>query len=488
MDSITNRLYFFPLIYTSLGAVLGFYFLFKINLALIITFIFIILIVLCLFRVLASLDTQSRFLQQAAFCSIAFIIGVVLGLCIAYSGHNDVNFGIPENNITAVEGILIEDPRIISGGRAMAVISLKNSSSERGQRVSSSGEITVFFSQLNTDKIIQFGRGTTIFIEGNLRSTDRGWTYSANSLHIVKPAPLIEQMRTGIRLSLIKRFEKETWGGLALALLLGIRDNLDSDFTDMYREAGLSYILALSGMHLAILAAIIAFILKKPLGLKISSVTGAVIIIFYCLLVGPMPSLNRAALMYILGVITIIFSLPKKAISILSLSFLIQIIITPAAGKTISFILSYLALLGILIIGKALSSLLKGKFPDFLLQPLSISIGAFLATAGICSFVFGRIAPVGIIAGLLIVPLTTIFMIGSIIWLLLDFISLSVLINMPLFFVYKLMEIIASLAGNVPGISANPILIIILSIILSVVILVLEYWRRSALLCLKPFD
>jgi len=305
-------------------------------------------------------------------------------------------------------------------------------------------------------------------------------------LHIIKPAPVIEQKRTSLRLSLIRRFDGESWGGLALALLLGIRDNLDSSLTEMYREAGLSYILALSGMHLAILTALIAFLLKKLLGLKVSAITGAVIIILYCLLVGPMPSLNRAALMYVLGTFAILYDLPKKAMSILSLSFLIQIIFTPAAGNSLSFILSYLAMLGILITGKALSSLFAGWIPDFILQPFSISVGAFLATAGICSFTFKIIAPVGIIASLVIVPLTTVFMIGSILWLVLDLLSLSFLLSLPLSLFYHLMEIIVVFAGRIPGITANPILILVLSLILSFGIIILEYKRQRVLLKLEP--
>jgi competence protein ComEC len=330
-----------------------------------------------------------------------------------------------------------------------------------------------------------------IFTEGLLRSSERensgqSWSVSAKSLHIVKPAPTIEKARTGIRLNLIKRFSGKDWGGLALALLLGIKDNLDTELAVMYRNAGLSYILALSGMHLAILAALITFLLKKPLGLKASAVCGAVIIFLYCFLVGSMPSLNRAAMMYILGVLTILGALPKKPISILSLSFIIQLIITPAAGNSASFILSYLALAGILLIGKPLISLFSGKLPDFLLQPLAVSCGAFLATAGVCSVTFGMLAPVGIIAGLVMVPLTTVFMIGSIIWLILDFLSISAFLNLPLSVLYRLMEIIASAAGNVPGISAGT-LVIVLSLILSLLIIAFEYKRRLVLLRPEPF-
>ncbi|MCL2211415.1 MAG: ComEC/Rec2 family competence protein [Treponema sp.] len=481
-----------PVQCAAVGAVAGFYLFFNLRIALIITVISILLAALCLLRVLSSVDPDSRKLRLFSTCAAALTFGAVLGVCAANAGKNEIKFGIPENKITAIEGVMLEDPRIISSGSAMVSVSLRactagSAGKGTSMKAGSSGEVTVFFQPENAEKLKQFGRGTVIFAEGALRSSQRGYSFSAKSLHITNRAPSVEKMRTNIRLGLIKRFEKEKWGGLALALLLGVRDNLDTEFTTQYRNAGLSYILALSGMHLAIIAALISFLLKKPLGLNASLITGAVIIILYCLLVGPMPSLNRSALMYVLGVLAVLGSLPKKAMSVLSLSFLIQIIVTPAAGNTLSFILSYAALLGILITGKAFASIFKGMIPDFVLQPLSLSTGAFLATAGICGFVFGMIAPMGIITGLAVAPLTTVFMIGSIIWLALDFISLSFLLSFPLFIVYRLMEIIASVAGNIPGLTGNPALMLVMSIILSLAIIVYEQRRRSDMLRLDSF-
>jgi len=476
-----------PVLCTAFGAAAGYYILFHYSLTVIITVLLVLLVTLCFFRVVSSLDGQSRKLHITSFNVTALSAGLFIGLCAASAGQNNVNFGIPQDKITGVEGVLLEDPRIISGGRAMVSLSLRRCAGAGGLRVSSSGEVIVFFTQVNSDKLREFGRGTTVFTEGAVRSGDLGWTVNAESLHIVKPASAIERMRTTIRLNLISLLEKESWGGLTLALLLGIKDNLDSNFTATYRNAGLSYILALSGMHLAILAAIIAFILKKPLGLKASAITGGCFIFLYCFLVGPAPSLNRAALMYMIGVIAILGTFPKNSLSVLSLSFLIQIIITPAAGNTLSFILSYLALLGILIIGKALASLLAGRIPDFLLQPLSMSVGAFLATCGICSFTFGLIAPAGIIAGLLIVPLTTFFMIGSVIWLILNIFSISFFLNLPLSVFYRLMETIASAAGNIPGISANPYIVLALSFVLILLLIILECRRKKILYHLQPF-
>ena len=476
-----------PLICTAIAAALGFYFLSFIHIAVSIIVVSILFILLCLFRALVSLDEDNRRMQLISSCCTALAIGLFLGICAAAAGKNEVNFSIPENKVTAIEGILLEDPRLLSSGSAIVSVSLLRCSGDNNLRATSSGEITVFFPSESAEKLRQFGRGTQVYAEGRLRTAETGVTLSAVSLHITKTAPALERMRTGIRLNLIDKFEGKSWGGLALALLLGIKDNLDVSLSTMYRDAGLSFVLALSGMHLAVLAAIIAFLLKKPLGLKAASIAGAFLILLYCFIVGPMPSLIRAAIMYIIGVLAIIWFLPKQPVSILCLSFLIQIIITPSAGNSVSFVLSYLALAGILLIGKPIYSLLAGKIPDFVLQPLSASFGAFLATAGVCSVFFGTIAPAGIIIGLLIVPLTTVFMVGSMIWLLFDIFKLSGFLDIPLSLLYRLMERIVSVGGGLPALSITSGIIMPVSFLIILGIVVLEYRRSTQLFELKPF-
>lgn len=486
-----------PLLFAAFSAAVGYYFLASAPFAFCVFILAVCLAALCLFMVLASRGVFASFGGRNRSSRLMFArcaaasVGLVLGICASLAGHNEVYFAIGVDRVTAVEGVLLEDPRATSNGNAVASLSLRRCAGEGGLRATANGEITVFFPSASAARLKEFGRGATVFAEGNLTSSSyqgTGWTLSARSAHIVKPAPSIEKARTGIRQGLADRFDGKKWGGLALAMLVGVRDNLDTNFTAVYREAGLSYILALSGMHLAVFTALIAFILRKPLGLKASVIAGAVIISLYCFIVGPMPSLNRAALMYLLGALAVLGALPKKSMSILALSFLVQIVITPSAGNTISFILSYLAMLGILIIAKALVSLFSGKVPDFILRPLAVSCGAFLATAGVCCYTFGYIAPAGIAASLLIVPATSVFMIGSIFYLALDAVSLSGILNWPLSLLYQMMEKTAALAGMVPGITgAKPFIILTISVVLSMFIVVFEYARRASRLTLQPF-
>jgi competence protein ComEC len=215
-------------------------------------------------------------------------------------------------------------------------------------------------------------------------------------------------------------------------------------------------------MHLAIVAALVAFFLRKPLGLKAASITGAVFILLYVILIGVQPSLERAAIMYLLGTAVVLGFFPRQPratgpISLLAMAFLIQIVIRPSAGTSISFILSYLALAGILTLGELFHSILRGRIPELLAQPLSASLGAYLATAAVVAANFGVVRPVGILAGLVIIPLTTVFMVGAMAALALSFIA-PFLANIPgvgLTLLYTLLDHTVSLAALVPGIAVN---------------------------------
>ena len=507
-----------PAVYVVCGAVFSYYCLFPLYRSDRIGFIplFIPLLVsvaaLCLFRVLAlypflgsekpettakTVTCTPRRLKLTPSRISAFAAGLVLGIGAGANVASGVTFAVRENTIQGITGTLLEDPRIVSGGRAMAALSLKMTMSEGGVRATARGEIPVFFPGESAGRLQEFGRGTEVAVEGFLRVTEGGpfgaYLFSADSLHITKPAPPLERFRTGLRMGLIRRFSRAdsaSWGGLALALLLGVRDNLDSGFSAAYRDAGCSFILALSGMHLAVLAALISFLLKKPLGLRPAAIAGALLIAAYCLLVGPLPSLYRAALMYLLGVIAVLGMLKREPFSLLCMAFIIQLIISPRAGTSLSFILSYLALAGILTVGLMLGRIFKGRIPDFFLLPFSASLGAFIATAGVTAFAFGVLRPVGLLAGLVLAPLTTVFMIGSIAWLALDLISpvVSSLLHWPLSLLYTAMDKTASVSALAPGINANPHLVLWLSLAVMAVTVWFDFRRSAAAGRLAPFE
>ena len=92
-----------------------------------------------------------------------------------------------------------------------------------------------------------------------------------------------------------------------------------------------------------------------------------------------------------------------------------------------------------------------------LAAPLAASLGAYLATSAVLAACFGIIRPVGILAGLIIVPLTTVFMVGAMAALVLSFIApaLMNIADRGLTLFYALLDRLVSLAAVVPGVSAT---------------------------------
>jgi competence protein ComEC len=469
----------------------------------------LLVVFLSLFRVLArspagllGSSSPRRLFREISIHGFALAMGLFLGFGAANAANTQVRLGLEEEKVTGIRGILRDDPRTVSGGRGMGYIDLKGAAGLGGIRTSARGRVPVFFPADTLARLQGFGRACEIYVEGSFLSSPsspEGETpFRSRSVHVIRQAPAAEQFRTALRLRVIEKFTRLSsgkglfpYGGLSLALLLGVRDNLDTGFSRMYREAGCSHVLALSGMHLAIVSSIIAFFLKKSLGLRSAALFGALFIVLYVLLVGPQPSLVRAALMYLLGTLAILGALPRRPLLLLALAFLLQIITDPPSGYTISFILSYLALAGILILGDALGELFRGKLPPALVPGLTASLGAFAATGAVTVLFFGELRPVGILAGLFIVPLTTLFMATSMGVLALDFLipPLTGPVSAFLSLLYALLEKLVSLAARVPGFSlASFPLALVVSAALSFSLLLLKNRYMAGRRRLVPFD
>ncbi|MDR2020611.1 MAG: ComEC/Rec2 family competence protein [Treponema sp.] len=484
----------YPVLYAALGAALGYYgfrspvLLFPACLALI-GFI-------SLFRALASLggvDGLSRErpvyrkLRGFSLCVTALGAGFVLGAAAGSAAFREPSPGLPREDLAGLSGILLDDPRTLNGGGGMGRLLLRNAAGRNGSRVSAGGEMQVFFPGEALSRLKGFGRSSEVYVEG---SPLEGQLFRAASVHILKTAPPLETFRTRLRMGLLERLALHSWGGLAAALLLGVRDNLDQEIGLAYRRAGCSHVLALSGMHLAIISSIIAFLLKKPLGLKGAAAAGGVFILGYVFLVGQQPSLERAAIMYVLGALAALGTLPRKPILLLGMAFIIQLVFRPASGNSLSFIFSYLALGGILLIGEALGDLFRGYLPPVPAAPLSASLGAFIATQTAGAAFFGVLYPAGIIAGLVIVPAITLFMIVSIIWLVpgLLFPPLAAPVGIILSMLYDVQERLAVFASRFPALTAeNPLPVLGFSLAVSALILFFRKRRMEARNRLAPF-
>lgn len=237
-------------------------------------------------------------------------------------------------------------------------------------------------------------------------------------------------------------------GSLIISLLSGSHSSLSVDVTNSFRSAGVSHILALSGMHLSFMATLSGFFCAKTFGKKYEALARLAGVLFFVWFAGFSPSLFRAFLFSIIIMILMFFKcrVDKDCfISVLSLVFLLHIVFRPQDIFTLAFMLSYTALLGILVGSNFFMHYVALVFPSRINGSVSSSVSAFIATLPVCIYTFGSVNPLGIVATVIVSPLISVFMFlavaGIFFSLILSFLSpvfsciLNVLYCLILFFV-----------------------------------------------------
>ncbi|MEA1910763.1 MAG: ComEC/Rec2 family competence protein, partial [Spirochaetota bacterium] len=196
---------------------------------------------------------------------------------------------------------------------------------------------------------------------------------------------------------------------LFAALFTGIKDNPKGELFTSLRKAGASHILALSGMHLGIISFGVMFAFTSVFGRRLSFFITLIFIILYVFLVSTGSSLTRAAILFtLLGFFTL-SGVRTDIFHVLVLCFVIQLTVNPGSAYELSFQLSYLALGGIILGSETISILLPGIIPPKIRGVLAASLSAQFFTAPLVLSSFGVIYPVGIISGIILVPVITLF-------------------------------------------------------------------------------
>ncbi|MGI6738289.1 MAG: ComEC/Rec2 family competence protein [Christensenellales bacterium] len=165
------------------------------------------------------------------------------------------------------------------------------------------------------------------------------------------------------------------------ALLLGDRSKLDADTKKSFQLAGISHVLAISGLHISLLVYVIdAFFSKLKLNKKISNILILCFLLFYCVFLGFSSSVVRASIMAAVFLFGKYMRKRRDTLSSLALSFLIILIFKPFEIFSAGFQLSFLAVLGIILVGNRLRYELK-KRPYMPLNKFILTYGATLGAS-----------------------------------------------------------------------------------------------------------
>ena len=213
------------------------------------------------------------------------------------------------------------------------------------------------------------------------------------------------QVRFALRDALARRLER-LYGARAPfveALVLGRRDDLDPRWRRAFADAGLAHLLAISGLHVGIVAAWTLMLARLTLPASTAPLATAVAVWAYVTLLGFPPPAVRAATFITLYAAAKVRQRHPPPDAMLAAAVAVVLAADPLAATEVGAWLSVAATWGT---GFALRQLPSARRGQPLLSLMVASLGATLATAPITAFAFGTVAPVGLLANLVAVPLT----------------------------------------------------------------------------------
>lgn len=198
--------------------------------------------------------------------------------------------------------------------------------------------------------------------------------------------------------------------GVAEALVIGLKDHMSPDTLQSYSAAGVVHVLAVSGLHVAILFALLHqllfFLNRKKHGKILQSVIIVAVIWMFSLVTGLSGSVVRAATMFTFITVGKNMKRPVNLFNLLACSALSILLVNPLLIMDVGFQLSYLAVLGIGTLNRYIDSWLprENKLIDFLWKMAAMSLAAQIVTLPLTTFYFHQFPTYFLLANLVVIP------------------------------------------------------------------------------------
>lgn len=259
-------------------------------------------------------------------------------------------------------------------------------------------------------------------------------------------------------LSVFKKYiPTSTEAGMAEALLIGYRNDLDRDIVQQYTNTGVVHIIAISGMHLGLIYGLVMLLFKpfsKRKPVKIVSAFAVIAVLWgFSLLTGAAPSITRSAIMFTFLVLGQIGDKKASIFNSLACAAFVLLVYDPYTLWDVGFQLSFGALLSIAIFTLPIEKLLyfKQKWMQKLWQLNAMTIAAQILTFPIVVFHFHQFPNLFLLTNLIAVPLSSLIIYALIALLALSWIPIvNVITGVVCKWLIWVMNKFIALVNNVP--------------------------------------
>lgn len=254
---------------------------------------------------------------------------------------------------------------------------------------------------------------------GNIVTMSEVSRLRSNTLPFSQP---IEKCRNKIENCIKAMFDDDS--DTVVRLVMGENDASVDERTLLFRKTGIAHILAISGLHMSVIVSFIASIIKtRYRWVKIGVI--CLFILLYCLLCVRSAGIIRAAIMTGAMLIADGFERRGDSLCALSLAAIFILICNPFQLYSISFQLSFVACLGILMLAPAITRIL-----DKCSVPIQMGIGstiaASVATLMLQLHYFNTFSTYALLANIIAIPVYSLILLMALMLIIIAFIVMPV--------------------------------------------------------------
>lgn len=214
-----------------------------------------------------------------------------------------------------------------------------------------------------------------------------------------------------IRENLENSFPEDT-EPFAKALLLGDTRDLDYETNTAFKVSGIRHVVAVSGLHVSILFALLSAVTFRKRGL--TALVGFPVLLLFAALAGFTPSITRSVLMWCLILLGKLVDREYDGATALSFAALVMLVVNPLVITDVGFQLSVGSVAGIFLfsgpirkgmvswMGEGKKGSLRRKVTRWFTGSVSVTLGAMVFTTPLAAWYFGAVSLVGVVTNLLV--------------------------------------------------------------------------------------
>ncbi|MEO5877462.1 MAG: ComEC/Rec2 family competence protein [Streptosporangiaceae bacterium] len=194
--------------------------------------------------------------------------------------------------------------------------------------------------------------------------------------------------------------------GVLPGMVVGDTSGLDPGLAEQFKDAGLVHCMVVSGANLAILTLAVLWLARRVgLGNRRGPPVAAVVVLGFVLVAGLEPSVLRATVMGLIGLVAVWTGRERQGIPALATAVIVLVLADPGLARSYGFALSASATLGLLVLGPPWRDHLRRcGLPRRVAEMIAIATAAEVAVAPIVVLLSGKVSLVAIGANVLAEP------------------------------------------------------------------------------------